>query len=101
MPVSRGHSPSASAFIPIFPISNHGITIYTLISFSLLFSYLLARITNGEPLLKRSSSYSHSFQFATILRVVWSANGDGHALTYKASSNLLNEDTYRSVCVGN
>ena len=40
-------------------------------------------------------------QFATILRVVWSANGDGRALTYKASSNLLNEDTYRSVCVGN
>ena len=36
-----------------------------------------------------------------ILRVVWSANGDGCALTYKASSNLLNEDTYRSVCVGN
>ena len=32
-----------------------------------------------------------------ILRVVWSANGDGRALTYKASSNLLNEDTYRSV----
>ena len=39
--------------------------------------------------------------FATILRVIWSANGDGHALTYKAISNLLNEDTYRSVCVGN
>ena len=36
-----------------------------------------------------------------ILRVVWSANGDGRALTYKASSNFLNEDTYRSVCVGN
>ena len=36
-----------------------------------------------------------------ILRVVWSANGDGRALTCKANSNLLNEDTYRSVCVGN
>ena len=36
-----------------------------------------------------------------ILRVVSSTNGDGHALTYKASSNLLNEDTYISVCVGN
>ena len=36
-----------------------------------------------------------------ILLVVWSANGDGLALTYKASSNLLNEDTYRSVCVDN
>ena len=36
-----------------------------------------------------------------ILHVVWSANGDGRALTYKASSNLLNEATYRSVCVGN
>ena len=36
-----------------------------------------------------------------ILRVVWSVNGDGRALTYKGSSNLLNEDTYRSVCVGN
>ena len=35
-----------------------------------------------------------------ILRVVWSANGDGRAPTYKASSNLLNEDTYISVCVG-
>ena len=27
MPVSRGRSPSARAFIPIFPVSNHGITI--------------------------------------------------------------------------
>ena len=33
--------------------------------------------------------------------VVWSANGDGSALTSKASSNLLNDDTYRCVCVGN
>ena len=36
-----------------------------------------------------------------ILHVVWSANGDGRVLTYKASSNLLNEDTYKSICVGN
>ena len=35
------------------------------------------------------------------MRVDWPANRDGRALTYKASSNLLNEDTYRSVCVGN
>ena len=54
---------------------------------------------NGEPLLKRSSFLS---QFATILLVVWSANGGGSALTTsKASSNLLNDDTYRCVCVGN
>ena len=39
-------------------------------------------------------------QFATILLIVWSANGDGSALTSKASSkvNLLNDDTYRRVC---
>ena len=41
--------------------------------------------TNGEPLLKRSSSYS---QFATILLVVWCANSDGSALPSKANSNL-------------
>ena len=35
------------------------------------------------------------------MHVVWSANGEGRAFTYKASSNLLNEDTHRSVCVGN
>ena len=57
--------------------------------------------SNGEPLLKLSLSYSHSFKFATILLVLCSANDDGRALPYKASSNLLNEDTYRSVCVGN
>ena len=49
----------------------------------------------GEPLLKRSSSYIHILsKFATILLVVWSANGDCSALTSKASSNLLNDDTY-------
>ena len=45
---------------------------------------------NGEPLLKRSSSYSHSFPVCNDSRVVWSANGDGSALTSKASSNSLN-----------
>ena len=36
-----------------------------------------------------------------ILFVVWSANGYGSALTSKTDSNLLNNDTYRCVCVGN
>ena len=49
---------------------------------------------NGEPLLKQSSSYSHSSQFATILLVVWSANGYSSALTSKATSNLLSDNTY-------
>ena len=40
-------------------------------------------------------------QFATILLVVWSANGDGSALTSKVSSDLLNYDTYLIVCAGN
>ena len=40
-------------------------------------------------------------QFATILLIVWSAHGNGSALTSKDSSNLLNDDTYRCVCVGN
>ena len=54
---------------------------------------------NGEPLLKRSSFLS---QFAMILLVVWSAIGDGSALTTsKASSNLLNDDTYQLICEGN
>ena len=52
--------------------------------------------TNSEPLLKRCS-----FRFQTILIVVWSANCDGSALTTsKASSNLLNDDTYRCFCAG-
>ena len=47
---------------------------------------------NGEPLLKWSSILS---QFAMILLIVWYANGNGSAaLTSKASSNLLNDDTY-------
>ena len=45
---------------------------------------------NGEPLLKRSCFLS---QFAKIVIVVRSASGDGSALTFKASSNLLNDDT--------
>ena len=36
-----------------------------------------------------------------MLLVIWSANGDGSALTSKASSNLLNDDTYRFICAGN
>ena len=55
---------------------------------------------NGEPLLQQSSLILLS-QFATILLVVWSANGDGSALTFKAGSNLLNDDTCRCVCAGN
>ena len=96
--MSRGRSPSARAFIPIFPVSK---LFYTLTSFSLVFSSLLARITNGEPLLKRSSSYSHSFPVCNDSGCCWSANGYSRALTYKASSNLLNANTYRYVCMGN
>ena len=36
-----------------------------------------------------------------MLLVIWSANGDGSALTAKVSSNLLNDDTYRFICAGN
>ena len=57
---------------------------------------------NGKPLLKRSSSHSLLPQFCNdSLLVVWSANGDGSALTSKASSkvNLLNDDTYQWNCV--
>ena len=37
-----------------------------------------------------------------ILLVVWSAYGDGSIrITSKASSNLLNDDTYQCVCSGN
>ena len=54
---------------------------------------------NGEPLLLSGAPHIHILpQFATILLVVWSANGDGGALTSKASSkvvNLLNHDTYQ------
>ena len=35
-----------------------------------------------------------------ILLVVWSANGNGSALTSKASSNLLNNGTYPFICAG-
>ena len=39
---------------------------------------------NGEPLLKRSSSHSHS---SSVLLVIWSANSDGIVV------NLLRDDT--------
>ena len=51
---------------------------------------------NGERLLKWSSSHSHSSQSATILLVVWFANGNDSAFTSKV--NTLNDDTYRWDC---
>ena len=56
---------------------------------------------NCKPLLKWSSSHSHSFPVRNDLLVVWSANGNGSALSSKASSkvNLLNDDHYRLVSV--
>ena len=53
----------------------------------------------GEPLLKWSSSRSHSSPVRNNL-IVWSANNNDSALTSKASSkvNLLNDDNYRWVC---
>ena len=53
--------------------------------------------SNGETLLKQSSSHSNSSPvLQTILLVVLSANGDGSVLTSMASSkiNLLSDDTY-------
>ena len=59
---------------------------------------------------------SRAFTFfpssATLVLVVWSANGDGSYLSVlvsrvncpyfsEDSSNLLNDDTYRCVCAGN
>ena len=61
---------------------------------------LITLHANGKPILKWSYSYSHS-QYAMILLAVWSENGYGSALTSKGSSNLLNYDTYRCICVGN
>ena len=82
---------------PVFPFLFTFHQSWHVYSFSLIISsstracnahYLHA---NGEPLLKRNSFLS---QFAKILLVVWSANGDGSALTTsEASSNLLNDDT--------
>ena len=43
-----------------------------------LFLYIITPHVNGEPLLKRSSSYSILSQFATILLVVWFAYSDGY-----------------------
>ena len=56
---------------------------------------------NGEPHLKWSSSYSHSFPVCNDSAFVRSANGDGSALTSKATSNLINDDTYQFICAGN
>ena len=44
---------------------------------SLFLFDIIVIATNGKPLLKMSSSHSPSS--ATILLVVWSANGDGSA----------------------
>ena len=54
------------------------------------------------PITPQSSSKAELFkmilsQFETILLVIWSANGNGSALTAKANSNLLNDDTYRMI----
>ena len=46
--------------------------------------------TNGEPLLKQLLIFPVCNESAFVL----SANSDGSALTSKASSNLLNDDTY-------
>ena len=52
---------------------------------------------NDEPLLQRSSS--HSYSSPVLLLVVWTANGDGSAITSKLASkasskvNLLNNNT--------
>ena len=51
--------------------------------------------TNGEPLLKQRAPHNLILsQSITILLVVWSANGNGTALTHKARSKvyLLNDD---------
>ena len=47
----------------------------------LFFFDIVAIATNGNSLLKRSSSHSPVLQQATILLVVLSANGDGSAST--------------------
>ena len=49
---------------------------------------------NCEPLLKWTSAHSQS---EIILFLVWSANGDGSALNFKANFqvNLLNDDIYQ------
>ena len=52
---------------------------------------------DGEPLVKRNSSYSVCNDSACCLVCQWRRYS---VLTSKASSNLLNDDTYRWVCVG-
>ena len=56
---------------------------------------LIVPHANGEPLLKRSSSHSHSFPAHNDSACCWSANGSYSALTSKASSkvNLLYDNT--------
>ena len=51
---------------------------------------------NVETVLKRSSSHS---QFAMILVVVWSVNGDGIVLLLPRL--VPNDDSYRCVCADN
>ena len=55
---------------------------------------------NGELLL--GALHIHIvYQFTMILLVIWSTNVDSSVLTSKASSNLLNDDIYQCICVGN
>ena len=80
------------------------LVVYTVfMDISLKFLYITTRLTkhitphtNGEPLLKRSSSHSLLLSSATIL-LVWSANGDAQ-FQGKFQINLLNDDTYRWNC---
>ena len=44
---------------------------------------------NGEPLLKQSSHIHFFPSSTTILFVVWSANGDGSALSRRASFEVM------------
>ena len=52
---------------------------------------------NGETLLKRSSSPVCNDSASCL---VCKQRCDGNALTSKASSNILNDDTYQCVCAG-
>ena len=56
---------------------------------------------DGDPLLKRSSSYSYSFPVVEqfCLLSAWSANGDGSAYFQgKFQGHLLNDDIYLGFC---
>ena len=50
---------------------------------------------NHKPLLKQSSSHSHSSNNAMILLVVWSANSDSYSAQASFKVNLLSDDTYQ------